>query len=287
MIQIVRPKKQKAIVVVIAGLIALLGLESMSLTLEIYQLESFFRLSLYVYLFLIFLQSFIFDLHLKDPSDWSKRFAYMFQKQHLVHFLNYLVLPFVIYWSTVVLLYLNPFEQTVKQVLIFSSTIAIAAVFWYLKGVFYEHKQTGHYTRQPVFLAKLYASFVAFTAALGISRFHGQDEFFFAILVFGVTFFLLHQAIFQHHYVGHMTIKLLLSASTLLGVAAFFLYLYWGVNYFSGAVVLTSIYNTIWGLIHHKYLDRNLTREIAYEYLAVLFVILVIIFSTTNFAQRI
>ncbi|MDP3740828.1 MAG: hypothetical protein Q8R08_00695, partial [bacterium] len=98
---------------------------------------------------------------------------------------------------------------------------------------------------------------------------------------------LLYQALFQHHETGFETLKFLFGTSLTLGVIAYLLYFLWNVNYFSGALVLTGVYSTIWGIIHHKWIDKNLTREMVYEYLAVLFVILIIIFSSTNFAERI
>lgn len=251
-----------------------------------------------MYLFLVFLQIFIFDLHLKRAGSWQKlekslwhalkaRFEYLKEGHHWLHFQNYLILPGFIYWTTIVLIYLNPFDTFLKQVWIIMSTIALAKTFWYLKVVFYLHSEAGRIRRQLLFLTKLYASYLAFTAALGIMRYFGYGGELTGLLTFLITFLLMYQALFQHHFVGFETLKLLFYTSLALGVAGYLVYFFWNVNYYSGGLVLTALYNTIWGIIHHKYIDKNLTVETVYEYLAVLFVILVIVFSTTNFAEKI
>ena len=241
---------------------------------------------------------FIFDLHLKKAGSvtaWERslvralihRTEYLEQIDHLAHFLNYLILPSVVYWATVGLLYLNPFDFALKQIFILLSTIALTINFWYLKSVFLDHKKSRYIERQLFFLVKLYAIFVAFTVSFGISRYFGYPGEVFWVLVAGITYVLMYQAFFQHHHVKPDVVKFLLLSSLLMGALGFMVFQLWNVNYFSGALVLAAVYNTMWGIIHHKYLDKNLTREIVYEYLAVLFVILVIVFSSTNFAERV
>ena len=97
----------------------------------------------------------------------------------------------------------------------------------------------------------------------------------------------MHQAFFQHHFINPESLQLLLTIGFILTAVSLFLFVSWSVNFYSAALALSAIYNTIWGIVHHKYIDRNLTREIVYEYLAVLFVILVIVFSSTNFSQKV
>ncbi len=288
---LIDPAKQKFVVILVAALVSFFGFQAAALAAAYYQIPLLLRISLYVYLFLVFWQTFIFDLHLKKVSMWQvalrERFEYLKDRQHWLHFQNYLILPGIIYWTTVALLYLNPFDELRKQVWIFLSTIALAIAFWYLKTVFYAHREASHISRQMIFVAKLYASFVSFAAALGIAKYHGYGGAWFGLLVALLTFLLMYQALFQHRYTGFDSLKFLLSSSLVFGVAGYAIYFFWNVNFYSGALVLTALYNTAWGIIHHKYIDNNLTREIAYEYLAVLFVILVIVFGTTNFAQRI
>ncbi len=296
--QVIHPSKQKFVIVLVAALVSFLGLEVAGAAVGAHQVGLFLRISLYVYLFLVLWQTFIFDLHLRKPRTYAdltrtfaesirERFEYLRHKHHWFNFQNYLILPGITYWTTVALLFLNPFDELRKQVWIFLSVLALASEFWYLKTVFYAHKQASRISREVIFVAKLYASFLAFTAALGITRYFGYGAEWFGLFVFAVTFLLIYQALFQHHYVGFKMLKFLLLLSLSLGIVGYAIYSLWNVNFYSGALVLAALYNTMWGIIHHKYLDKNLTPQIVYEYLAVLFVILVIVFSTTNFAQRI
>lgn len=297
--------KHKVFMVAVAVLTSFFGLEAANIAIKLYEIKSFLLISLVVYLFLVFWQTLVFDLHLGKRDAFralSERFHYFGKWEHFIHFQNYLILPGIIYWTTVVLIFLNPFDELVKQTWIVLSTLCLGASFWYLKTVFYAHKQAGRKPKQLIFLIKLYASYLAFAAALGISKYFGpipadlraQTPSYFAIdslwlgaIIFSIVFLLMHQALFQHHYLGHAELKFLLAAGMVMGIAGFFVNQFWNVNYYSAALVLAALYNTFWGVIQHKYIDKDITREIVYEYLAVLFVILVIVFGSTNFAQRV
>lgn len=285
--------KHKVFVVAVASLVSFFGFEAANIAIKLYEIKSFLLISLVVYLFLVFWQTLVFNLHL------GKRNA--FKWEHFIHFQNYLILPGIIYWTTVVLIFLNPFDELVKQAWIVLSTLCLGVSFWYLKTVFYAHKQAGKKPKQLIFLIKLYGSYLAFAAALGIAKYYGPiseslraenpgyfavDSLWLGALVFSIVFLLMHQALFQHHYLGHAELKFLLGAGMVMGAAGFFVNQFWNVNYYSGALVLAALYNTFWGLVQHKYVDRDITREIVYEYLAVLFVILVIVIGSTNFGQK-
>lgn len=298
MTYIIHPSKQKSIIVLLAALVSFFGFEAASESIASYQIPSFLAIAFYVYLFLVFLQTFVFDLKLKkirSLGDFGQtfitglklRFAYLTEGRHWLHFQNYLILPGIIYWATIILLYLSPFDQWRKQTWVILSSLALAVAIWYLKTVFYAHHDATPRTRQMIFLAKVYGSYVAFGAVFGIARYFGYGAGWLWLTVFLLTFLLMYQALFQHHYVGFVMLKFLLFSGVSLGALAYLLYYLWNVNFYSGAFVLAAIYNTIWGIVHHKYIDRNLTREIVYEYLAVLFVVLVILIGTTNFAERI
>lgn len=304
-------EKQKFVIILIAALAAALGFQAASFSLSQNEVRSFLAISLYVYLFLVFWQMFIFDLHLKTTrtsADLARtvaegikaRWDYLRHKHHWLEFQNYLILPGIIYWMTVMMLYLNPFSTLTKQVFILLSSLGLAISFWYLKTVFLSHRDAPHSARQMIFLTKLYASYLAFAAMFGLSRYFGPvpeaikyagyftlGSPWFVFLVSSVSLLLLYQALFQHHHVEFRLMKYVFASVLFLGALAYFIYEFWNVNYYSGALVLTAFYNTIWGMIHHRYIDRNLTRTIMYEYLAVLFVVLVIVISTTNFAERI
>lgn len=286
---IINPAHHKLAIVSLAALVTFFGFQAASRALDAYALDKFWLICFYVYIFLVFWQSLVFDLHLRGGymSSLKQRFDYVFDKRHASEYFHYLIVPAVLYWAAAVLLYLNPFAQVLKQALILTSTAAFALSFWYLKTVFYAHKNAGKHVRQAVFLLKLTAVFLAFAAAFGFTRGQGWSGFEFASVIFVLTYLLIHQAFFQHHYLGHNEITLILLAALATAEFAAIIYAVWNVNYFSGALAITAVYSTIWGLIQHKFIDKNLNREIAYEYLAVLFVVLAIIFSTTNFSERI
>ena len=315
--QIVHPSNQKFVIVVLAVAASFFGFEAAGRAIDAYQLRNFFEISLYVYLFLLFMQIFVFDLHLRPARSIAglersffaalrNRFHYMGERNHFLHFQNYLILPGVIYWATIAILFLNPFAETIKQTWITLSSLALGLSFWYLKTVFYAHHDAARTVRKAIFMAKLYASYLAFAAAFGITRYFAPvspesialspvahaDKFalgspWLFVFIFSISFLLFYQALFQHHAVDFNMLKFLFFTSIGLGVLGYFLFYYWNANYFSGALVLTAVYNTIWGIVHHKYIDKNLTRDLVYEYLAVLFVILVILIGSTNFGERI
>lgn len=296
--QLVNPAKQKFIVVLVAVLVSFLGLQAAGQAIGEYQIAYFFKISFYVYFFLIFWQTFIFDLELKRAGSWQalehsvvkgfqERFAYLKERHHWLNFQNYLILPGIIYWTTVALLYLNPFDVLRQQIWIVLSTFALGMAYWYLKTIFYAHRDASRLAREMIFVVKLYGSYLAFAASLGIARYFGYGGAWFWLAVFLMSFLLMYQALFQHHFAGFRMLKFLFATGILLGAAGYAIYFLWNVNYYSGALVLAALYNTVWGIVHHKYIDENLTAEIVYEYLAVLFLILVIIFGGTNFAERI
>lgn len=289
---------QKRIVVGVAAAASFLGLQAASGAIGAFQIKAFLKVALDVYLFLAFWQMFVFDLHLKNTTSWKvlkrsffatfkQRFRHLVKHHHWLHFQNYLILPAIIFWSAVGLLYLNPFETPVKQSVIILTSAALTICFWYLKTVFYRHQEAGQLKRSLIFLTKFFAAYLGFAAVLGLTRHFGFSLWIAGLSVFSLTYLLLHQAFFQHHFLGFHTVKLLLYSGSALGFLALIVFEFWNVNYFSGALVLSGVYNTIWGIFHHKFIDRNLSREIVYEYLAVLFTILVIVIGTTNFAERI
>ncbi len=298
MANLINPAKQKAIVVAVTALTTLLGLEAASISLGLYQLEKFLLICFYVYLFLVIWQSFIFDLHLKKSYTWhgfeksfwtalKARFRYMVETHHFLHYQNYLILPAIIYWSAVGLLFLNPFDQTLKQVVIFCTATVLTIATWYLKTVFYDHHGAHHTVRQIIFLVKLGGAYLSFAAAFGLTLYLGVDLLTFALVIFALSFLLFHQAFFQHHYNGYKTVEIFSVCGIVLSWVAALVYLFWNVNYFTGALVIAAVYIACWGIVQHKYIDRNLTREIVYEYLSVLFVVIVLVFSMTNFRERI
>src|SRR3989344_4580585 len=181
--QITSLKTQKVIIVAAGALASFFSLEAASRALGGHEIEMFTAIAFYGYLFLIIWQIFVFDLHLKTSSlarfeetllqSLKRRFQYMANFHHFLHFLNYLILPTIVYAFTAVVIYLNPFDQAVKRVFILGAALALAISFWYLKTVFLAHAEASKPSKQLIFLAKLYGSFVGFAAAFGFVRHFG------------------------------------------------------------------------------------------------------------------
>lgn len=274
----IHPKKHKAISVAVLTVISFVGLQAAAYLLQKNQDGLFWKSAGYLYSFLIFWIVFSYDTHRRHiaaaPVIWSQ-------------LSNYLILPSVIYWSAAGLMFLSPFSSGLQTVWTILAAAGLGTGIWYLKVAFHEHRQANRNARQLVFLAKILASYLGFTAAVGLGRHYGFGGLWSGLLVLLISQLLLRQAMFQHHHMRHDSLKLVLLLSLGLGVAGYLLYHFWNVNFYSAGLVLSALYNTSWGLIQHRFIDRNLTRKIAYEYLAVLFVILVVLFSTTNFAEKI
>jgi hypothetical protein len=66
----------------------------------------------------------------------------------------------------------------------------------------------------------------------------------------------------------------------------YFVYMYWGLNYFTAAVFQIAIYNFLWTCYHH-YLEGDLTKKIFLENLFLALIIIVLVISNTNFKARI
>src|SRR6185436_1965153 len=138
--------KQKFFSTLIVTLGAFLGFEALSYIIGIYQLRGSLYVAFYVYAFHIFWLTFLFDLHLKKRGvlanaklnhkglkmlweAFKDRCGHMRQWEYLRHYQNYLVMPGIIYWSTVVLLFLNPFKWQLKTLIVVSSTIALNVTY--------------------------------------------------------------------------------------------------------------------------------------------------------------
>src|SRR6185503_2499821 len=119
--------KQKFLSTLIVTFGAFLGFEALSYIIGIYQLRGSLYVAFYVYAFHIFWLTFVFDLHLKKRGVLANarlnhkgikmvwmacqdRIEHLRRWDYLRHYQNYLVLPGLLYWGTVILLFLNPFK---------------------------------------------------------------------------------------------------------------------------------------------------------------------------------
>ncbi|HYE22612.1 MAG TPA: hypothetical protein VD998_03415 [Verrucomicrobiae bacterium] len=297
-------QKQKTLSIIIISSVTFLGFETLSAILgQTYQLKIFAELSIYLYFFQIFWLTFIYDLHLKKRdilrelrqhhSGWSlfvrafkERLHHIHRWQFFRHYLNFLILPGVIYWSAIILLSLNPFHTELKQVVIILATLSLSVAYWHLKEVFSKNFEMHHFGIKILALVKILAVYLFYCAIVGYTFYFGHGPVFLSFFVFAVTSILLYQALFQHKL---LNLRLMLIAMVIALVTtgiAFWIYQVWNHNYFTGALIILAVYNAGWGILHH-YLDNNLTKKLAIEYLFMMFLVVSILLASHDFTPRI
>ncbi|OGE88095.1 MAG: hypothetical protein A3J07_01540 [Candidatus Doudnabacteria bacterium RIFCSPLOWO2_02_FULL_49_13] len=294
---------QKFLSTLIVTIGAFLGFEALAYSIGLYQLRQSLYLSFYIYAFHIFWLTFIFDLHLKNRGvlaavwieGWDlkiiwkallQRFDYMFNWHHFRHFQNYLVLPGLLYWSAVTLLFLNPFNFGLKQALVLFTTIAMGVTYWFMKEHISRRLEAIDWWIRILSIAKLFAAFLVYSALIGITFHFGYDATFLLLAVSTVTFLLIYQALFQHNLLNFSILLWIVIASLVMAIVSLWVYSNWNTQYFTAGVVMLAVYNSLWGILHH-YLDGTLTRKIVFEYLVMMILVVSVLFASHNFNQRI
>ncbi|OGE82105.1 MAG: hypothetical protein A3B10_00690 [Candidatus Doudnabacteria bacterium RIFCSPLOWO2_01_FULL_44_21] len=296
-----RTHKYISILIVTFG--AFFGFEAVSYAIGIYQLNSSLYLSLYIYAFHIFWLTFLFDLHFKKRGvlaiarlnhqglkmfweAFKDRIAHVRKWEYFRHYQNYLVLPGVLYWGVVVLLFLNPFKYGLKQMIILSGTFAMSVAYWYMK----EHisRQLEHQASWIKVLAmvKLFAAFLIYSALLGVTLRYGFEAWFLVAATLTITFLLVYQALFQHRLLTFDTFLWVVIIAFVVGLVSIWVYSHWNTQYFTGGLVMLAVYNTLWGLLHH-YLEHTLSRKIVFEYLLMMIFIISFLLASHNFNQKV
>ncbi len=295
--------KNKILSTLIVTIGAFLGFEALSIAFGIYQLQASFYLSLYIYLFHIFWLTFIFDLHLKKRgvlaaaklnhrglnmllAALKDRVDHLRRWQYFRHFQNYLVLPGIIYWGTVVLLLLNPFDTVLKQILVFCSTLALSVAYWFMKEHVSRKLEHEHHWIQVLSLVKVYAAYIIFSATIGATVYFGFEVSFLFASTFTLTFLLVYQALFQHRLLNFLIFVWTIIIALAMAVLSLWVYTNWSSEYLTAGLVMLAVYNALWGILHH-YLDNTLTKKIVFEYLAMMVFIITIVFASHNFNQRV
>lgn len=295
--------KQKVISTLVATIGAFAGFQALSYVIGLYQLSTFLWLSFAIYGIHVLWLTFVFDLHLKErgvlatlkPTHagfslvWAAlkaRFRYMTNWRHLRHFQNHLVLPGILYWSCVVLIFLNPFKYTLKQVLILATTAAMNIGFWYMKEHVSRRLEHGYSWIRMLSLVKLFAAFLVYSAMVGVTVHFGYEPSFLVMGIATLTFLLLYQALFQHHLLTFSSFLWVVIISLSLALVSIWVYLYWNTQYFTAGLVMLAVYNSMWGLLHH-WLERNLTKLVVFEYLLMTGFVISFLLASHNFEQRI
>jgi len=296
-------QKNKILSTLIVTVGAFLGFEAVSYAIGIYQLKSSLYLSFYIYAFHIFWLTFLFDLHLKKRGvlanarlnhkgvkmfweAFKGRIEHIRKWEYLRHYQNYLVLPGILYWSTVTLLFLNPFKTELKQLIALSATLAMSVAYWFMKEHVSRRLESLETWIKVLSLVKLFAAFLVYSALVGVTFRYGFDASFLMTATLTVTFLLIYQALFQHRLLNFQIFIWIVIIAMAMGITAIWVYGNWNTEYFTAGLVMLATYNTLWGLLHH-HLDKTLTRKVAFEYIAMMVLIVSFLFASHNFNQRV
>lgn len=296
-------QKEKFLSTLIVTIGAFLGFEALSYIIGIYQLKGSLYVAFYVYAFHIFWLTFLFDLHLKKRGVlataklnhrgirmvWEafiQRIEHVRKWEYLRHYQNYLVLPGLLYWSAVILLFLNPFDNQLKQLIVISSTAALSVAYWYMKEHISRRLEAMDHWIRVLSVVKLFAAFLVYSAAVGTTIHFGFGPDFLFAAVVTLTFLLLYQALFQHRLLNFQIVIWILVIAFAQGVASYWVYNNWNTEYFTAGLVMLAVYNTLWGILHH-HLDKTLTRKVVFEYVIMMVFIITFLLAGHNFNQRV
>lgn len=295
--------KHKITAVIIATVCVYFGFQALDLILGIYQVAAYFTVSWYVFAFHVFWLTFIFDLHLKRSGHlaharvhfkgarmvweaFKNRTRHLYHWNYLRHYLNYLILPSILYWSVIILMYLNPFHELFKDALIIISTATIAVIYWHLKEAFSHHMELHRTGLKILGLAKIFTAYLFYTALIASGWYYGLDLSVLLPIVFILSFLLLYQALYQHRLLRWDVYPAILIFAMFMALVFASVFQNWNVNYYTAGLMVGVVYNGAWSVLH-RYLDRTLTWKILWEYVFMLIVLISLILATHDFQGRI
>ncbi len=283
------PKSQKIFLTILTAISAFGGFEALAYILNLNQFSIFLTTSIALYLYLVFKLVFDFHLHYKDESNRPGivgKWGHLLTLRLVGFWCNYLLLPSHIYWATVIMIYLDFGFIKYQQLIIWLSGLALTLNYWYIKEIFNRHKEK---VDQDLFVRmtvlKIFAAGITYAAAIAILRRFCLPVEYFVIVVFVVTFALIFQALFQHRLTSNKNLTITAFLSIIQAVVGYFIYRYWGLNFYTGGIMLTVTYNLLWGTFHY-HLDQSLTRRAVVEILLFTLLIAAMLFSVTNFKAR-
>lgn len=295
--------KHKFLSTLIVSIGAFLGFEALSFIAGIYQIKTYVYVSFYIYFFHVFWLTFIFDLHAKKRSvlgaylsgeldrglirqALKERFEHVFNWHYIRHFQNFLVLPAIIYWAVVILLFLNPFREEIKQLIVVSASLAQTVAYWYFKDFLSKKLEMHEFGVKALFLVKLFAAFLIFSATFGVIWYFGLEVRLLVLGIFSLAFILVYQSLFQHKLLWPKVYPWIFGIAAVMAAGSLVLDQYWDRNYLTAGLALLAVYNSLWALLHH-HLEKTLTKKMALEYLAMMVLVLSFLIAGSDFAPRI
>jgi hypothetical protein len=307
-------KSQKIITAVLISLAVFGGFEALIYIVNLNQINIFLWTAFAIWLYLWIKISLLYDLHFKNPgslkrakirhesvSHWllkSLRVVFSAFWDRIEHFrkwkmfvswANYLLLPGIIYWSTVVMLYLNLGRDIFQQIFVLLSGTALVFVYWHIKEIYTSKEEK---VSLDSFIAlsaiKIYTALAAYGAAIGYAKYNCDfiSPLWFSVIVFCITFLLIYQALFQHKFTNTKNVFWTLLIALGQGILAYAVYFYWGYEHLTASIFLAAFYNMFWGVFHHT-LEGTLSRRVFWETVIVSLFIAVLAVSVTNFKAQI
>lgn len=288
------------------------GFEALIYIVNLNQIGIFLWVALAIWVYLWLKISLLYDLYFKNPGalararakhesveHWMMRALKIFGSacmDRIQHFrslkmfarwANYLLLPGMIFWATVALLYLHLGWIYIQQTFAALSGLAIIVAYWYIKEIYTrKEEKVGLDIFAALSSIKIYTALVVFGAVITLTRYYCLPPRYLALGIFCVTFFLIYQALFQHNFTGKQNIFWTLLISLTQGTLGYFVYLFWSYNNITAAVFLTAFYNLFWGVFHHA-LENTLGRQVFWEVVIVSLFIAALAVSITNFRAQI
>jgi len=305
-------KHQRIISIFLIAIVAFGGLEALIYIVNLNQPGLFLKSSLIIYFYLVLKITLLYDLHFKNPgalkrahakhesmghwlsrafkiiiSALKDRFHYLGKRHHWQNFQNYLILPSILYWSTIALFYIQIGKIKVQHILALIGGAGIVVIYTFLKEAFIRKTEK---VERDIFAAltsvKIYTAAIAFGSTMALMRMFCLKPSYYLLAIFSLTFLLIYQALFQHKLWRGKNIAWTAGISAAQATVGYFVYVYWGFNYFTAAIFMAAIYNLMWGTFHY-HLDGALTKKVFFEILIISALIAFMVFSVTNFKSTI
>lgn len=288
-------KRQRIISIAAISFISFVGLESLVYVNNLYQQSIYIFLSVYIYIFLAVWLHFLFDLHFKEKPDFTvsffkalkKRFQHFLIAKHFRHFQNYMVLPAILYWASVIIIGINFGHKALQQFIAIVTAICLIVSYSLFKEIFHSKfapVKDMHFNL--LVYVKIYAAWLMFAASLGVVWYYCFAPYVFYLSVFLATFLLFYQAMFQSAQINLKHVVMGLAFALVMSCVSFFVYIFWNVNYFSAAILLAAFYNFFWSILFALN-SKTLSRSLFLQQILILVVISIMVFSITNFSARI
>ncbi|PIR97320.1 MAG: hypothetical protein COT91_01970 [Candidatus Doudnabacteria bacterium CG10_big_fil_rev_8_21_14_0_10_41_10] len=293
------------------SLLIFLGFQALSYIIGLNETTTFLLVAVVLYLYMVFKLTFIFDLNLKKARAWEEsvkhykafdtiplrntriilraiklRFHYLTHWSNWRHFQNYLILPGFLYWSIIILFFLNPFDLIAKQIFVVVGTLLLTVILWHFKMVFITYGKASIILRYLLFASTILTSFLIFSGILGLKWYFGISDMNFITAIFASAFLLFYQSLFHRDKVNLKNLFFVLLGVALVALGGYFITLYWRVNFYSAGALLAGVAYTYWG-IFLLHLTKRLTFRQVMEHAWVMAFVLLYVLATTNFSARI